>query len=132
MYFLAIIFILLMFIVLLIILAISQIRNAGIQVKDFVSFIEANEKLDSLYSFAQRYDKMSPQEQIIYLKEAEEMFDAFDKIPETVWEDEHDKYSKVLDAYRDIKVMRWNEGQQFALQESHKRIKPKEIKFEKT
>ena len=132
MYFLAIIFILLMFIVLLIIMAITQIRNAGIQVKDFFSFIEANEKLDSLYAFAQRYDKMSPQEQIIYLKEAEEMFDAFDKIPETVWEDEHDKYSKVLDAYRDIKVMRWNEGQQFALQESHKRIKPSEIKFEKT
>lgn len=38
------------------------------------------------------------------------MFNAFDKIPEMVWEDEHDKYAEVLDKYKDIKVMRWNEG----------------------
>lgn len=127
---LALAFILLIFIVLLIILAVSQIRMAGIKVRDFWSFIEANQNLDSLYRFAKKYDQMSPQEQLIYLAEAEKMFAAFDKIPESVWEDEHDKYSKVLDTYKDIKVMRWNEEQEYALVKSNKKIKPKEIKLE--
>ena len=61
---LAIIVILLIIIVLLIIASISQIQMAGIKVKDFVSFIKANEDLDRLAIFAKRYEKMSPQEQI--------------------------------------------------------------------
>lgn len=129
---LAIIFILLIFIIILIAMSLAQIKMAGIRVKDFVGFINANENLDSLYKFAKRYDKMSPQEQIIYLAEAEKMFDAFDRIPETVWEDEHDKYAKVLDTYQDIKVMRWNEAQTYALSKKTKKIRPKEIKINMT
>ena len=125
---LAVIFILVMFIVILIVIAIMQIRMAGIKVKDFFSFIDANQKLDSLVRFAQKYDKMSPQEQIIYLTEAEKMFDSFDKIPSTVWEDERDKYSKVLDTYKNIRVMRWNEAQTNAI--AVKKIKTKEIKLD--
>ncbi len=123
---LAIIFILLMFIVILIATAVAQMRMAGINIKDFISFIKANDSLDKLAVFAKRYDKMSPQEQIIYLSEAEKMFDAFDKIPETVWEEEYDKYKEVLDKYKDIKVMRWNEAQNY---EASKKIKPKEIQL---
>ena len=126
---LAIVFILVIFIVILIAMAIVQIRMAGIKVKDFFSFIDANQKLDSLVRFAQKYDKMSPQEQIIYLSEAEKMFNSFDKIPSTVWEDERDKYSKVLDAYQNIRVMRWNEAQTNAMTKVNQpKIKPKEIK----
>ena len=126
---LAVIFILVIFVVILIAMAIAQIRMAGIKVKDFFSFIDANQKLDSLVKFAQRYDKMSPQEQIIYLTEAEKMFNSFDKIPSTVWEDERDKYSKVLDTYKNIRVMRWNEAQTNAMTKvKSQKIKPKEIK----
>ena len=127
---LAVIFILVIFIVILIAMSIVQIRMAGIKVKDFFSFIDANQKLDSLVRFAQKYDKMSPQEQIIYLTEAEKMFASFDKIPSTVWEDERDKYSKVLDTYKNIRVMRWNEAQTNAMTVSSQKIKPKEIKSE--
>ena len=95
-----------------------QLRNAGIGVKDFYSFINANESLDKLYAFAQKYEKLTPQEQVIYLAEAEKMFEAFDKIPETIWEDEHEKYSKVLDRYNDIKLTRWNEENEIKRQES--------------
>lgn len=123
---LAIIFILGIFIIILIAMAIMQIRMAGIKVKDFFSFIDANQKLDNLAEFAKRYDKMSAQEQIIYLVEAEKMFDSFDKITDTVWEDERDKYSKVLETYQNIRVMRWNEAQTNAI--STKVVKPKEIK----
>ena len=126
---LAVIFILVIFIVILIAMSIVQIRMAGIKVKDFFSFIDANQKLDSLVRFAQRYEKMSPQEQIIYLSEAEKMFDSFDKIPSTVWEDERDKYSKVLDTYKNIRVMRWNEAQTNAMTTAKsQKIRPKEIK----
>ncbi len=127
---LAIIFILLIFIVLLIAMSFMQMQNAGIKVKDFMSFIKANDDLDRLAVFAKKYEKMSPQEQLIYLMEAEKMFDAFDKIPMAVWEDEHGKYSEVLDTYKNIKVMRWNESQSYELSKNVRKIKPKEINID--
>lgn len=127
----ALIFILLIFIVLLIVIAICQMQMAGIKVKDFMGFINANDNLDKLYKFAKEYEKMSTQEQIIYLAEAEKLFDAFDKIPRTVWEDENDKYSQVLDTYRNIRVMRWNEEQEYAISKKVK-VKPKEIEYDNT
>ena len=128
---LAIAFILLVFIVILIIAAINQIQMAGIKIKDFWSFIEANDSLDKLYVFAQKYNKMSPEEQVIYLAEAEKMFDAFDKIPSVVWEDEQDKYSKVLDTYKDIRIMRWNESQELSTNvKRNKNVKLQDINGE--
>lgn len=127
---LAIVFILVIFIIILIAMSIVQIRIAGIKVKDFFSFVDANQKLDVLSEFAKKYDKMSPQEQIIYLAEAEKIFDSFDKIPQTVWEDEKNKYSEVLDTYKNIRVMRWNEAQTNAISTKTKKIKPKEMKME--
>ena len=127
---LAIIFILLIFIAILIAMSVMQMQMAGIKIKDFISFIKANDSLDKLAVFAKKYNEMSPQEQVIYLAEAEKMFDAFDKIPESVWEDEHDKYNEVLEKYRDIKVMRWNESREYELSKNVKKIKPKEIKID--
>lgn len=102
-----IIYCLLLVIFSLIAFAVMQIKLAGLNVKDFWSFIEANQTLDKLYRIAKRYDKMNQQEQVIFLKEAEKMFDAFDKVPEMLWEEEYPKYSEVLNAYKDIKVLRW-------------------------
>jgi len=89
--------------------AVLQIRLFGMKVKDFWTFIEANQMLDRLYRFAQQYERMSPQEQIIYLTEAEKIFTAFDKVPDTLWEEEYDKYKEVLSKYKDIKMIRWAE-----------------------
>lgn len=63
--------------------------------------------LDKLYAFSKRYERMSPQEQIIFLMEAEKVFNAFDKVPKMIWEEEYEKYSDVLNTYKDIKVLRW-------------------------
>ncbi len=123
---LAIIFILVVFIVILIVSIVMQMRNAGIKVKDFMGFIRASQSLDDLYEFAKRYERMSPQQQIIYLAEAERMFAAFEKIPRSVWEEEQEKYDEVLDKYKDIRVMRWNEEN--ALSTKVKMVKPREIK----
>ena len=87
--------------------AVMQLKLAGIKVKDFWSFIEANQMLDKLYAFSKRYEKMSVQEQIIFLMEAEKVFEAFDKVPQMIWEEEYEKYSDVLNTYKDIKVLRW-------------------------
>ena len=78
---LASIYILVFLIFGLVAFAIAQIRLFGIRVKDFWSFIEANQTLDKLYKFAKQYERMTPQEQVIYLSEAEKVFRAFDKIP---------------------------------------------------
>lgn len=86
-----------------------QIKMAGMEVKDFWSFIKANEDLDKLYIFSQKYNKMSPQEKIIFLREAEKMSDAFEKVPSMIWEDEYSKYRDVMDKYREIKIDRWKE-----------------------
>lgn len=106
---LAIIYILLFVIVALVLYAVMQIRLFGIKVKDFWSFIEANQLLDRLYIFAKQYERMSPQEQVIYLTEAEKIFKAFDKVPDSLWEEEYDKYKEVLTKYKDIKMLRWAE-----------------------
>lgn len=106
--FIAIIYILILIIFGLIAFSIMQIRLAGIKVKDFWSFIQANQMLDKLYTFSKRCNKMSPQEQIIFLSEAEKVFNAFDKIPDMIWEDEYRKYSDVLETYKTIRVDRWN------------------------
>lgn len=89
--------------------AILQIKLFGMNVKDFWSFVEANQILDKLYNYSKRYEKLSPQEQVIFLLEAEKIFEAFDKIPNTLWEDEYDKYKTVLESYKSIKMLRWAE-----------------------
>lgn len=104
---LTIIYILVFIIFALIAYAILQIKMFGMKIKDFWSFIEANQMLDKLYKFARQYENMSPQEQIIYLAEAEKIFNAFDNVPDTLWEDEYDKYKEVLKKYKDIKMLRW-------------------------
>ena len=53
----------------------------------------------------QQADKLAKQvadEEAAHLKEAEEIFNAFDKVPEALWEDEYDKYHLVLEKYKDI------------------------------
>jgi len=84
-----------------------QIKLAGIEVKDFWSFIEANQILDKLYEFSKKYEKLTPQQKVVYLMEAEKVFKAFDKIPNIIWEDEFKKYEEVLNKYKEIKIERW-------------------------
>lgn len=107
---LIVIYILVFIIVGLIIFSVMQIRMAGMKVKDFAEFIQANQILDELYETTKRYERMSSREKVIFLMEAEKVFAAFDKVPDMLWEDEYQKYSKILDIYKDIKVMRWNEN----------------------
>ena len=107
---LLLIYVLIFLIFALILFAIAQIKLAGMKVKDFWSFIEANQILDKLYRFAKRYEKLSPQEQLIFLSEAEKVFSAFDKVPGILWEEEYQKYMDVLDKYKNIKVIRWSEN----------------------
>ena len=104
---LLIIYILVFIVFALILYSIMQIKLLGIKVKDFWSFIEANEMLDKLYKFARQYQKMSSQEQVIYLAEAEKIFTAFDKVPKELWDEEYEKYKQVLKKYNDIKMLRW-------------------------
>ena len=104
---LVIIYVLIFIIFALAAYAVMQIKLAGINVKDFWSFIEANQILDKLYEFSKKYEKLTPQQQVVYLLEAEKVFTAFDKIPDIVWEDEFKKYDEVLKKYKEIKIDRW-------------------------
>lgn len=87
--------------------AVFQIKSAGMKVKDFWTFVKANQTLDKLYAFSKKYEKLSPQEQVIFLAEAEEVFSAFEKVPDMLWEEEYSKYMEVLNKYKDIRVLRW-------------------------
>ena len=107
--FFAILIILGILILLLLLIAIYQIKSAGMKVKDFWTFIKANDTLDKLYAFSEKYEKLSPQQQILFLHEAEVVFDAFDKVPNALWEEEYNKYMEILSKYKDIKILRWQE-----------------------
>ena len=102
-----VIYILIFLVFALALYAIMQIKLFGMKVKDFWTFIEANQMLDKLYKFAKQYENMSTQEQVIYLSEAEKVFKAFDNVPDALWEEEYDKYKEVLKKYKDIKMIRW-------------------------
>ena len=104
---LTILYILIFIIFSLVAYAILQIKLFGMNVKDFWSFIQANQVLDNLYAFAKKYDNMSTQQQLIYLVEAEKVFNAFEKVPDALWEEEYEKYNEVLSKYKDIKMLRW-------------------------
>lgn len=103
----ALIYILIFIIILLVLMAVMQIKMAGMNIKDFWDFIQANDLLDRLYKFSKQYEKLNPQQQIIFLMEAEKVFSAFDKVPNMLWEEEYSKYIKVLETYKDIKLLRW-------------------------
>ena len=83
---LAIIVMLLIVVIMLVGLAVAQIKMAGMNVKDFWSFIKANETLNKLYAFSKKYEKLTTNEQLVFLREAERVFDAFDKVPIVLWE----------------------------------------------
>ncbi len=106
---LVIIYILILIIMGLVIFSVMQIKMAGMNVKDFAEFIQANQILDDLYEVSKRYERMNSREKLVFLMEAEKVFSAFDKIPNMLWEDEYQKYTKILDVYREIKIVRWNE-----------------------
>ena len=72
---------------------------------DKVKVVKVN--TDDNAEVAKQYQNMSPQEQVIYLSEAEKIFNAFDKVPDELWEEEYDKYKEVLTKYKDIKMLRW-------------------------
>lgn len=103
------IILLILIIIGLIAFAVIQIRQAGMKIKDFFDFIQANQILDNLYEVSKKYEKMSTNQQVVFLMEAEKVFNAFDKVPNMLWEDEYQKYTKILDIYREIKIVRWNE-----------------------
>ena len=107
---LLLIYVLVFIIFALVLFAIAQIKFAGMKVKDFWGFIEANQVLDRLYKFAKKYERLTPQEQLIFLSEADKVFTAFDKVPNALWEEEYQKYMDVLDKYKDIKMVRWQEN----------------------
>ena len=109
MVFIAIIYILLLVIVASVGYTVVQIKLYGMNVKDFWTFVKSIQDLDVLYKFSKRYENMSPQEQIIFLSEAEKMFKAFDKVPPQIWEDEYEKYSRILEVYKSIRMRRWVE-----------------------
>ena len=105
--FLVIIFMLLIIIIMLIALAVAQIKMAGMKGKDFWSFVKANETLNKLYAFSKKYEKLTTNEQLVFLREAERVFEAFDKVPNVLWEEDYQKYMEVLSTYKDIKIVRW-------------------------
>lgn len=102
------IYVLILIIFALIGYAIMQLRLLGIKIKDFWNFVEANQILDKLYEYSKKYNNLTQSEQILYIKQAEAIFEAFDKMPHEIWDDEYDKYLTILERYKEIKMMRWN------------------------
>lgn len=107
---LTVIYIVLLVITALVGYTIVQIKLCGMNVKDFWNFVKSVQNLESLYKFSEKCEQMNPYEQVIFLTEAEKIFKVFEKIPTQIWEEEYDKYSHVLQTYKNIKMLRWAEA----------------------
>lgn len=107
--FMIIIYILLLIITGFVGYTILQIKLSGMNVKDFWIFVNSIQDLEILYKFSKKQEKMSSQEQIVFLLEAEKIFNVFEKVPTHIWEEEYSKYSQVLEVYRSIRMLRWAE-----------------------
>ena len=97
---------------------IYNIRMAGMEVNDFWDFIKSTEKLKKLYVFSKVYENLDIQEQIIFIKEAEQVFSAFEKVPTKLWEDEYQTYMKVLNRYQKEKLKYWKVNEKINRQKS--------------
>lgn len=97
---------------------IYNIKMAGMEVNDFWDFIKSVEKLKKLYAFSKIYENLDIQEQIIFIKEAEQVFSAFEKVPTKLWEDEYQKYMKVLNRYQKEKLKYWKVNEKINRQKS--------------
>ena len=97
---------------------IYNIRMAGMEVNDFWDCIKSTEKLKKLYAFSKVYENLDIQEQIIFIKEAEQVFSAFEKVPTKLWEDEYQKYMKVLNRYQKEKLKYWKVNEKINRQKS--------------
>lgn len=107
---LLVVYVLIFIVFSLIVFAVVQIQMSGMKVRDFWSFIKANQMLEKLYRFAKHYERLNSMEQLIFLSEAEKVFEAFEKVPNMLWEEEYQKYMDVLDRYKDIKLVRWEQA----------------------
>ncbi len=87
-----------------------KIKASGMNVKDFLDFVFAINDLDNLYFYSKNKIKMTENEQKIFLKEAEKLFAKFEKVPSMLWEDEYEKYESVLEMYKNIRLLNWEEA----------------------
>jgi len=86
-----------------------KIKDSGMSVKDFFAFVHAIDDLNVLYTYSKNNTKMTDLEQRLFMKEAEKVFSKFEKVPSMIWEEEYEKYSHVLETYRNIKLLKWSE-----------------------
>ena len=86
-----------------------KIKASGMNIKDFFEFVLAINDLDNLYLYSKNKSNMTKSEQNIFLIEAEKLFSKFEKVPSIIWEDEYEKYEKVLETYKDIRLLKWSE-----------------------
>ena len=76
---------------------------------------KVEDKVDNIIKKAKASGKMTYGELASELDEAntdqiEKVFDAFEKVPGALWEEEYEKYNEVLSKYKDIKMLRWAES----------------------
>lgn len=91
----------------LVVFALYQVKLAGMDVQSFYEFILANARLQKLYEFVQTYEKTSLKDQMLFLDEAKAVFDAYEKVPTGLWEEDYNKYIRVLERYQKIRNNSW-------------------------
>lgn len=98
-------------IILLITFAINFLKSLGIEVKDFISFIKADQKLDQINNLSKRYNALNLKEKIYFLDESQKIFEAFSKMPQRLRDKEYSKYMEILDTYQKAKIDKWKNNE---------------------
>lgn len=84
-----------------------NVNQAGMSANTFYNFILANVKLHKLYKFTLKYEKLTREDQLLFINEAKEVFDIYDKVPTLLWEEDYNTYMVVLDRYQKLRQEAW-------------------------
>lgn len=91
----------------LVVVAKQFLLSMGLEANDFISFLKADQKIDKIYKLAKKYNSLKTSEKIMFLDESKEIFDAFSKVPDRLWDNEYNKYMEILDTYQNAKIDKW-------------------------
>lgn len=103
------IYIIIMIIGVILAICTINIYTEGLTWSSIFKFLNATIKLDELAKQSNYYRNFNKEQRDNFLKDSQEVFDSFEGMPRMLWEEYDVTYSKLIDIYKSIRMLKWQE-----------------------